>query len=118
MSWARFDDTFWTNPKLERLTDRAHRLWVRGVGYACQYLTDGVLDPTALRTLGAHPKAAAELVAGGLWHPVPDGGYTIHDYLEFNPTRADVENRRAATKARVAKHRSVANQHPDTGRYT
>lgn len=118
MPWLKLDDTFWTNPKLERLSDKAHRLYMRGLGYCAQHLTDGVLDAAALRTLGAPKRLCDELVAGACWDVIPDGGYTIHDYLEFNPSRAAVLERRRKEADKKAGQRAVANQNPETGRYT
>lgn len=54
------------------------------------------------------------LVDAGLWHepghdcpdcPPVDRGYYIHDYLEYQPSRDDVENKREKTAERVRKHR-------------
>ena len=116
--WIRLDDTFWTHPKLERLSDRAYRLYLRSIGYAAQHLTDGVIDQTALRTLGAARKTCDELVTSGCWDIVPDGGYVVHDYLEFQLSRERVLEGRRQAAERQAKRRSVANKHPETGRFT
>lgn len=118
MAWVRFDDTFWTHPKLERLSDKAHRLYLRSIGYCAQHLTDGVLDDAALRTLGALKRHADELVAGGCWDIIPDGGYTVHDYLEFNPTREAVLARRRKEADKKARQRETPNRHPETGEFT
>ena len=115
--WIRLDDTFWTHPKLERLSDRAYRLYLRSIGYAAQHLTDGVIDQTALRTLGAARKTCEELVTSGCWDIVPDGGYVVHDYLDFNPSREQVMDRRRKEADKKARQRGHANQHPETGRF-
>lgn len=124
MPWLKMTDTFWTNPKLERLSDKAHRLYVRGLGYCSQHLTDGVLDATALRTLGATPRQCDELTAPdpvsgfGCWDVAPDGTYVVHDYLQFNPSREEVLDKRRQAAERQAKKRGEANQHPISGRFT
>lgn len=118
MPWVRFDDTFWTNPKLERLSDRAYRLYMRSIGYCSQHMTDGVIDVTAMRTLGAQRKLCDELVAAGCWDIVPDGGYTVHDYLEFNLSREEIAEKRRQAAERQARRRGHANKHPETGRFT
>lgn len=118
MPWAAFDDEFWINPKLQRLSDKAHRLYVRAIGYSAKYMTDGVVDTTALHTLAATRKVCDELVAAGCWQPVPDGGYQIHDYLDFNPTRQQVLDKRQKAAERQARKRGHANKDPDTGRFT
>jgi hypothetical protein len=118
MPWVKLDDTFWSNRKLERLSDRAYRLYMRSLGYCSQYLTDGVMDTTDLRTIGATPKVCQELVAGGCWDPVPDGGYQIHDYLQFQPSRHEVMEKRRKEAEKKAGQRGVANRNPDTGKFT
>ena len=118
MAWVKLDDSFWTHPKLERLSDKAHRLYMRSLGYCAQHLTDGVLDATALRTLGATRRMCDELVAGGCWDVVPDGGYTVHDYLAFNPSRAHVMERRRKDAEKKAHQRAVPNRNPTTGEFT
>jgi hypothetical protein len=123
MPWLKMTDTFWTNPKLERLSDKAHRLYVRSLGYSAQYLTDGLLDATALRTLGATPRLCDELTTpdpvtgSACWTALPGEGYVIHDYLDFNPSREQVAEKRRQDAARQSKRRTTANQHPDTGRF-
>ena len=118
MAWVRIDDTFWSNPKLQRLSDRAFRLWMRSLGYCNQHLTDGVLDDVALRTLGATTKVCDELVVAGCFDPVPDGGYAIHDYLHFQESRETILARRRRAAERKAAQRGKANQHPATGGFT
>lgn len=123
MPWIKLDDQFWTHPKLERLSDKAHRLYLRSIGYAAQHLTDGLLDTTALRTLGATQRLCEELCEpiypgeSGVWEPVRQG-YLIHDYLDYNPSRQEVLERRRRDADRQAKRRGAANQHPATGRFT
>jgi hypothetical protein len=124
---VKLDDAFWTHPKLEGLSDRAHRLFVRSIGYASQHMTDGVLNAAALRTLGADARTSRELCTPvlpfevGVWEPIGSqhkDGYRIHDYLDFNPSRDEVLERRRQAAARQAKKRDKANKNPDTGRYT
>lgn len=48
-----------------------------------------------------------DLVRAGMWEPA-DGGWIIHDYLEYNPARQDVLARRAADLARKRKDEQPA----------
>lgn len=117
MSWVKLDDHFWSNRKLERLSDKGYRLYMRGLGYCSQYLTDGILDATDLRTLGATRKVVQELVEAEVW--VPQGGhYRVHDYLEYNPTKENVLERRRKEAEKKAEQRAKPNKHPQTGRFT
>jgi hypothetical protein len=59
--------------------------------------------------VGSWKKPAGRLVSSGLWHRV-NGGYQIHDYLDWNATKeereAQVERKRQQTLDRVQRHRS------------
>jgi hypothetical protein len=82
--------------KYRRLSDAALGLWVRGSCYANEYLTDGRLDDDFVETelvTRSRKQLASELVERGLWHQ--DGGeYVIHDHLDYNPSREQVEVRK------------------------
>ena len=99
--WTKLDDGFGDHPKLAALSSDAFRLHVRSMCYAGRYLTDGKV-PTAF--VASAPKSLVEeLVSGGLWEVV-SGGWMIHDYLDFNPTREKVLAERAAVAARKERH--------------
>lgn len=95
MPWANLDDQFPKHPKVVRLTDAAFRLHVSGICYAAQYLTDGHIDAEATRLLVPRFRNAAltELLTKGLWLEAGDS-YRIHDYLQWNRSRDQVEAER------------------------
>jgi hypothetical protein len=95
MGWLKLDDVFGTHPKIAGLSDRAFRAHVVAMLYAAQHLTDGFI-PTAVA-----PRKAIrdELVGANLWSPI-EGGWLIHDFLEYNPARAEVLAEREASRAR------------------
>lgn len=110
MAWVKFDDRFWMHPKVMRAGNAAAWLWVASIGYCNANLTDGRIPTGALPLLTeATGKRRSDLVATlvdvGLWEPC-EGGWMVHDYLEFQPSSAEVMASRAAASARVAKHRS------------
>ena len=92
MTYAKFDDTFWSHPKVVGLTNEAFRLHVSAICYAAHHLTDGFI-PTAI-TRQLLPECdrghVRELVDAGLWSGVRNG-YQIHDYTEWNRSKAQVE---------------------------
>ncbi|MFB7162292.1 hypothetical protein [Streptomyces sp. NPDC056242] len=102
MPWVRLDDRFPSHRKVALLSDRAFRLYVSALCWCSENLTEGrILDrelPLVARLRGAK-KAAAELEEVHLWDRV-DGGWEIHDYLEYNPDRAKVKAERASNAAR------------------
>jgi hypothetical protein len=96
MPWIKVDDQIAHHPKFMAAGAVASWLWVCGQSYCARYLTDGFVPESALATLGnvTNPKAHAQtLVRVGLWE-LTEGGYRVHDYLHFQPSRADVEERR------------------------
>lgn len=124
MPWARIDDQANDDDKLNSLGSDAFRLWVRGLVYCQKKLTDGFIPDAQIGTLAAlsrdrdRGRMIAELLAehprlgkGPLWHKV-EGGYQMHDYLDWNESRAQVEASRQAASQRVAlfRDRSLRDQ--------
>lgn len=104
MTWFKVDDGFWSHPKTVGLSAEAVALWVRAGSYCGQHLTDGVVPRHLLTMLQGTTAQADELMAAGLWLDDPEG-YLFHDWHTYQPTRTKVENERAKTRERVAKHR-------------
>lgn len=95
MTWARIDDVFPDHPKVVELSDRAFRVHVAAICYAARHLTDGHIPKAAVPGLAAGRKAAVtELVRSGLWDKNGNGGFVIHDYLDYNPSREEIEAER------------------------
>lgn len=105
MPFLNIDDNFADHPKIDNLSDGAFRLHVAGLLYAAKQMTDGYIPatrvPRLIRTY--RPKLLAEVMAGRLWLPA-DAGYTIHDYLDWNRSREQIE----ADRERIRKARSEA----------
>lgn len=94
MAWVRLDDHVDEHPKIAALSDGAFRLWTNALCYANRSLTDGFIPANMLGRMHSSGKVktlAAELVRQGLWSIV-DGGWRIHDYLVYQPSKADVES--------------------------
>ena len=116
MSWLRIDDGFEDHPKVDALSDAAHRLWLRAACWCKKPSNEhtlGFVPRAQLRLIGKRSgtqaqleKLAQELVdatAGGifelgLWEPVEDG-WRFHDWANYQP-EADEE--------RIKKKRSDA----------
>lgn len=115
MGKATFDDGTSSNPKLIAVGAPAAWLWFCGVLYCRRALTDGfipkVVVPTLAIGLPSPHRHAARLVDARLWHhSTKDGadGYEVHDYLDWNPTKAQVElwrDRDSNRKRRAKAHR-------------
>jgi hypothetical protein len=94
MPWIRLEDTFTEHPKVLEVGQRAAWVHVRAISYCSVHLTDGHLSPAVARAVGATTSIAEALVEARLWEKNGDGGYLIHDYLEYQPSKAHVEEQR------------------------
>jgi len=124
MAWVKIDDQFTDHPKAADAGPLGIAMQVAGLCYANRHLTDGFIshkvaarlldftgiavalpsraDPddnhvSAMRVLWLN--VCDSLVSAGLWEVV-DGGWQIHDFLEYNPSRADTLTKRAADMER------------------
>lgn len=112
MPWGRLDDKANGNAKLLALSDSAWRMWGCGLIYCQDNLTDGFIAEHAISAFGVRAKnkelVAAELCRslvpnkGPLWHKV-EGGFQVHDYLDWNDSREEVLRERKLVKDRKEK---------------
>lgn len=108
--YANFDLNLFHHPKMvdarAEVGSVAFALYVEAVCYARRHLTDGFIRRGVAKTLlpDAGERVIQALVDCGLWDSA-EGGYQIHDYTEWNPTRADVESKRAAWTERQRQSR-------------
>ena len=109
MPWVRIDETLPSHPKFLSVGLRGIGLFVTGLCYANQHLTDGFLPAAAIRLAGEDASLTCiDLVNAGLWTTC-EGGYRIHDFDQFQPSKAKVTRQRKQAKARQKKWlRSVA----------
>jgi hypothetical protein len=122
MAWVRLDDQAPRNEKILRAGPAASWLWVCGIAHAQSQLTDGFISEVALPLIGVKGHALAkrlaeDLVAAGLFDRA-DSGYLVHDYLDYNPSRAVVFAKRAEDAARkrfTDSTRTPAGIQPDSG---
>lgn len=97
------DDGMDSHAKIEGLSDRAYRLHMAGLHHCARNLTDGLLSEATIRGLKARLKASHkhvhELVSADLWVSYPGHGFIVKNYLDYNPTKAEVEEKRAKRSA-------------------
>lgn len=119
MAWVKLDDAFSMNPKVGMLSDNAYRAYVDVLCWCNRMLTDGVIpEPLVARVSACSDPAAAvdELVDAGLWimgttpsrHGVTHGEchIEVRGYLEYQPSKEQVERRRLKDRERQAQQRS------------
>ncbi|MGW3492012.1 hypothetical protein [Streptomyces sp. NPDC001054] len=117
MAWFALDDGFDTHPKVRKAGNAAVGLFVRLGVHATKHLTEGHLDGDIVRAYGTAP-TIRKLIAVGMLHepghgcprcPQPaDGDYLIHDYLDYNKSRAQIESAREAARKRQQRGRESA----------
>lgn len=115
MAWIRLDDHYDEHPKLAKVGPLGHAMFVAGLAYCNRNLTDGFVPWAKARnllnwefeapdgtvfTVAVTSGTAGDdvtckfviglLLAAGLWEEA-EGGYMIHDYAEFQPTKAEVQ---------------------------
>lgn len=116
MSWLTLDDNMPDHPKIRGLTDRAFRLHVYALCYCSRHLTDGVIPASACRgVVDNSSRYCRELVAKKLWQS-RDEVFVIHDYLDWNKSRADVENQRKLNQE-AGRKGAQRRWHPDSDRH-
>lgn len=126
MSWFKIDDKFPDSPKVDGLSDAAHRLWV-DAGCWCRKPENlrlkGFVPASALGTITrrrwsteALAEAVAELVDAriggthefGLWE-VCDNGWKFHNWEKYQPdeplTAAEISRRGGLKSAEVRRER-------------
>ena len=96
MSWAKFDDRYDDNRKVKRAWRRdraAVGLHAMAITYCSRHRTDGIVDIDWLedRLPNAAERATtiAVLIESGLFEPLDVEHWYVHDYLAYNPSRAD-----------------------------
>lgn len=115
MTWLKLDDKFAGHPKISPLSHGAFRLHVAGMLYAAQHETDGRIPLEIVSTLipGYRRGFLVELGDHGLWEPNGGKAFDIHDFTEYNPSREQMQAKRAATKKRVEEWRKKRNEDGD-----
>lgn len=108
MAWLRIDDRVRTHPKIVQAGPAAAWLWFCGICYCREHLTDGFIPalilPTLVPGMSQVKRPIAALLAAGLWHE-REGGYEVHDFLDWNPTRAEIVQRQRYEKDKKRRQR-------------
>lgn len=108
MGWVRLDDNFADHPKIIALSDTAFRLFITGLCYSNRQLTDGLIPYQIVNSwVGEDPmKPSDELEDQGLWERY-EKGFRIRSYEEYQPTKEQVEQKRAEARERLKRHREM-----------
>jgi hypothetical protein len=115
------DDRLPTHPKILKAgqllgnggVSQAFHMYVMGLAYARQNLTDGFIPDGFVLSCGAVSKSSlcAKALSArgiGLWRKV-HGGYQIHDFHRYNPKASDVKEKRERDRLRKQAERHGRN---------
>lgn len=120
--WVKLDDGFFRNPKARAVGQRGRELYLASLCWSAANLTDGYIPRSAASQVGADAgiKAASvrslygRLSDAGLVHGNGDG-WVIHDFLEFQPSKADTlvqrERHREAQRRYMQRRKSGVIDH-------
>jgi hypothetical protein len=119
MPFGRLHEEAAGEDKLLIISDAAWRMWGMGLIYCQKNLTDGFIDERAIELWGVKAKPwrrvadelCREQVKGRapLWERV-DGGYKVHDYLQWNDSKEEILQARQGAKDRIARFRERQRQ--------
>lgn len=128
MTWVRLDDQIDEHPKIAQVGPLGMAMFVAGLAYCNRNETDGRIPWSAARSLlhyeflgskdhtGQRKRYKIAYVSGpvgddataefvidllldaGLWEEI-DGGYMIHDFADYQPTKAHIESERSKKQA-------------------
>lgn len=118
MTYSQFDDALDGHPKRRKVGWEAFGLWCGMVIHCGKYLTDGHLDSEWLEEAVPQPRRRTKLLdlllEQRMVHRNGDGGLVVHDYLEHNPSREEVlERRRKAAEKKRAQRMSPGDKKGD-----
>ena len=106
--WVRIDDRFTTHPKILVLSLKARWVYLECLCYSAGHLTDGKVPG---QLLAGHRRELAELLHQDLLSKDGDS-WQIHDWLDWNPSRQQVLQRREAERERMQKWREQRRDKP------
>src|SRR5688500_11620702 len=95
--WVKVMNSIRNNPKVQQAGSHAFALYIAGLCYANEQLTDGYITermlPVVFPVIPQPKQRAKELVEAGLWEVV-DGGWQIHDYLDVQSSAQTIRDKR------------------------
>jgi hypothetical protein len=114
MPWAALDDGFHEDPRILEAGLAAAGLYACATTYVARHLTDGIVPRKALVRLleDGNDAPLSALLDAGLLREDGDG-FEVVGYLDANPAREVVEDRRTKAKERARKAANARRGKPD-----
>jgi hypothetical protein len=111
MTWAKLDDSFHSHPKVRMAWYRCPAsigLHVMCITYSADHETDGVVPAWFVAAFFQKPKelqaAVSTLTELGMWEQ-RDDEFVIHDFLDYHPSKGELEKKRAREAERKRRER-------------
>jgi hypothetical protein len=104
MPWVKLDDQLWAKPKVVSAGNEATGAYCRMLSYCGAQLTDGHVSEQVAGFI-ASPPVLDVLIDHTFVAQSSDGGLLIPDYLDFNPSKEQVEDERAKARKRMKNKR-------------
>lgn len=107
--WLKIDDKMGSHRKVVGLSDAALGLWLRCAVWSAAHESDGAVPDGVIRDLSpdnrsARWRARQSLIRVGLWQEC-EGGIVIHDWLDYQPSAAELAAHRRADAERKRNRR-------------
>jgi hypothetical protein len=115
--WVRLDVDYFGNPKALSAGLHGRVLHLASICWVARFLTDGHIPADAVEAIARDagltatsiPRSVQRVADAGLW--VPNGnGFDLHDFVEMNGSKSDVERERAQWRERQRRARSRQRQ--------
>lgn len=116
MPYVQLDDQIANHPKILKAGPEAAWLWACAIAYCQNHLTDGYVTSEVLHTMPGFKTGRQRQLAERLLEAIKPGGthgllerrgedYAVHDYLDRNPSKEVVLERRRKAAERKARER-------------
>ena len=112
MPWGKVDDKLHDHAKAHAAGKSAMGVWVMALSWSADNLTDGFIPQRVLGRWGT-TSDARKLVGSGLWDTAEkagEKGWQFHDWADYQPTKADVDERRRKNADKLAAWRAKRDQ--------
>jgi len=94
MTWFKVDDNLCFHPKVMAAGNGAMGGWIRLGAHCSQHETDGFATALVVNAIFS-PADLTAIMSTGMLVVLPDGRYEMHDYLKYNPSKAELTAKRA-----------------------
>jgi hypothetical protein len=102
------------HPKAMQAGNCALGLWVRAGAWAASARSEGYVPRQVAYRMGTRTQIES-LIICGLWE-VKNGGYVMHDWHHYQPSKEAIESKREADRLRKREQRKRGNVPPDKRR--